>query len=177
MPNLTSAERSIYIDALLNNRTLLDVSANTGIGTGNIVNRIQETGAFIPLVAPHQQIYNQAAASGMTAAQVAAANNTTEADVNALILGAGLQPLGGKKPGGNIQNPTPTSAGPSSYGMGSGPSNILGSIPQIPSLRMVRKTARKQQDPNWKGQTDTILTSGRGVTDAANTSVKTLLGS
>lgn len=56
--------------------------------------------------------------------------------------------------------------------------SIVGSfIPQLPGLRMVRQNARRRNGPNWRGQTDTILTSGQGLTGSANTRVRTLLGS
>lgn len=57
------------------------------------------------------------------------------------------------------------------------PRMVLGQVPQLPGLRMVRQNARQREQAGWRGQTDTILTSGRGVTDPANTQVKTLLGS
>lgn len=56
-------------------------------------------------------------------------------------------------------------------------SNMFGAIPQLPGLRMVRRQARRQSNPNWRGTTDTILTSGQGLTTPANTAINTLLGS
>lgn len=47
---------------------------------------------------------------------------------------------------------------------------------QSPQLRQMRRTMRKENDKNWRGTTDTILTSSRGVKGAANTMNRTLLG-
>jgi hypothetical protein len=44
-------------------------------------------------------------------------------------------------------------------------------------LGKMKKPEFKANDPNWKGTTDNILTSGRGVTTSANVSRKKLLGS
>lgn len=56
------------------------------------------------------------------------------------------------------------------------PRGTFGQAPMLPGLRMVRQNARQRNRPGWSGTTDTILTSGRGVTDAANLQVRTLLG-
>jgi hypothetical protein len=222
MAKLTDAERAIYIDAITKGKTLLDVAREGNFSLDTVVNRIKETGAFIPLTAEHEKIYKEAVKYGLTSEEVAnrqtwLGNASNKAEVEALILGAGLAPLTGKFGAGEdglpitppatapgempvtapeIMTPPPISQGPNQYDslinnmnkqveglLGqlqqarSTPANIMGSIPQTPSLRMVRKTARRQNDPNWRGQSNTILTSGQGVTGPAKTKVKTLLGS
>lgn len=97
--------------------------------------------------------------------------------VNTGLAAAGLSLTGRKKP---VTQPKIGSDNPANA-FGQSPdygtmNSIFGQIPQIPSLRMVRKNAQRQADPNWKGTTDTILTSGQGLLTDANVSVKTLLG-
>lgn len=56
------------------------------------------------------------------------------------------------------------------------PKNVAGEVPRNPALRRVFNTARRENMPGWVGQTDTVLTSGRGVLAPANVQRKTLLG-
>ena len=79
--------------------------------------------------------------------------------------------LGG--PGG-IYGPTQGGRYSSGSGVSAIPKNVAGEVPRSPSLRSVRRASRKRNGTD--GQTDVIKTSGQGLTNEANTLVKTLLG-
>jgi hypothetical protein len=75
----------------------------------------------------------------------------------------------------NINN----AVGTASSNLSSSLANAFNFVPQdrMAKLGRAKKPTFKSDDPNFKGKTDTILTSGRGVTGAANVARKTLLGS
>jgi hypothetical protein len=154
-----------------------------------------------PLTAYQMGIYAEAKASGQSARDVAQSFNTQysipvkEQDVLDILYGAGLS-LDERKPhtspgvtapptattpqapefNGGLPGRQPDGAG--MYGATPvNPVNVPGQIPNSPSLRGVFAHARRRQSAGWRGQTDTILTSGRGVLDSAVLRKKVLLGS
>lgn len=166
---LDKKERSIYLDTVANQGTAWDASQSYGFNPGAVVNRLRETGLRTPLSPQVRQVYDIAEGYGLSSKDVAQQFGSTQLTVDTVLGGAGLS-LSGTQQFQNRQG---------GIDMGDRrPVRMPGyqSFMQNPGLRMVNRQKRRSEDPNWRGTTDTILTSGRGVTDPGNTQVKTLLG-
>lgn len=144
-----------------------------------------------PLTPYQQQVYDLAQANEMTSQDIAQSFNTIgyplqESEVDDLLMGAGLK-LPPRKPGG-VRGEQPTNPAltpqppeynggnpgrqPDGLGMYGGIqikyTNTPGTeMPQHPQLRSIWNDMRRRGRANYKGQTDTILTSARGVTGPA----------
>lgn len=171
----TADEQSAYFGALSSDVPAAMLPSIYGFSSDTLVNRLNETQLRIPLLESEMQAYNTAVQEGLNAEQAAARFGVSTEYVNTGLAAAGLT-LTGKKPATpkiGSDNPAAAFGQTPDYNM---MSSIFGQIPQIPSLRMVGKNAKRQADPNWRGTTDSILTSGQGILTDANISVKTLLG-
>lgn len=175
---ITDEERAAYIGALTSGSSAGDLPGMYGFSSQDMVSRLQEAQLLIPLLSNEQEAFNYAQSQGFTAEQAAQYFNVSLDYVNTGLAAAGLQ-LTGKKPTTKTTTTPQIGSNNPSAALLQAPNyrSILGGIPQIPSLRHTFKNAARQKDPNWMGTTDTILTSGRGLTDDANIEVKTLLGS
>lgn len=173
---ITPEEQSAYFGALASDVSATQLPGMYGFTADAMINRLKEAQLVIPLAASEMDAYNIAVSEGLNVSQAAQRFGVSTDYVNTGLAAAGLS-LTGKKP---VTQPKIGSDNPANA-FGQSPdygtmNSIFGQIPQIPSLRMVRKNAQRQADPNWKGTTDTILTSGQGLLTDANISVKTLLG-
>lgn len=177
---LDDDERTAYIDALTNGYNANAVAEKYNVSGQRVVDTLRGAGLVMPLIEDHQTVYDAAQSIGMGPAGVADAFGVDQSVVDTLLGAAGVSLSGTPKkpkpkPKPITGNTTPITDGLPDYN--SDISNMLGSIPQLPGLRMVRRRARRQDDPNWRGTTDTILTSGRGVTTPADTRMPLLSGS
>lgn len=154
-----------------------------------------------PLTPYQQQEYENMQAGGFDSADVAAIYNSIgyplkESEVNDILAGAGITPRK-PKPGGTTgerpTNPALTPAAPEfeggmpgrqADGLGmyggtpiSGVNTPGAQMPQHPQLRSIWNEMRRRSKPGYKGQTDTILTSARGVLGNALLRKKVLTGS
>jgi predicted DNA-binding protein (UPF0251 family) len=172
---ITAEEQTAYSAALRSDVSAAMLPSIYGFSSESMLGRLKESELRIPLTSSEMDAFNIAQSEGLTVDQAATRFGVTADYVNTGLGAAGLS-LTGKKPAApKIGSDNPASA------FGQMPdynqmASIFGQIPQIPSLRMVMKNSKRQADPNWKGTTDTILTSGQGLTTDANISVKTLLG-
>ena len=172
---ITPEEQSAYFGALASDVSATQLPGMYGFTADAMINRLREAQLVIPLAGSEMDAYNIAVQEGLNVSQAAQRFGVSTDYVNTGLAAAGLS-LTGKKPATpkiGSDNPANAFGQNPDYAM---MNSIFGQIPQIPSLRMVRKNAQRQADPNWKGTTDTILTSGQGLLTDANVSVKTLLG-
>lgn len=201
---LDETERQIYMDALRNGWNIFHIAEEYGFEPDEVLTRLQEAGLTMPMGEREHDIYIQARNEGLTAEQVAEQWNEPLDVVQGILSSAGLnlsgRPISGRPPkddagagdlggtpGAGVDAPTMPGGDLGTGGMYTpiqinipempSFSNMFGAIPQLPGLRMVRRQARRQSDPNWRGTTDTILTGGQGLTAPANTAINTLLGS
>jgi len=173
---ITAEEQTAYSAALRSDVSAAMLPSIYGFSSESMLGRLNEAQLRIPLTSSEMDAFNIAQSEGLTVDQAATRFGVSTDYVNT-GLGAAELSLNGKKP---VTTPKIGSDNPANA-FGQMPdynqmSSIFGQIPQIPSLRMVMKNSKRQADPNWKGTTDTILTSGQGLTTDANISVKTLLG-
>jgi transposase-like protein len=145
-----------------------------------------------------QGIYYSAKARGLTAHDLASDARSrgilgiTEDKINTLLGNAGLN-LDSRAPftqeetsiPNTVNNPGKDGLPPDVDGLGiygdagkdNTPAGISGRVPRNPMLASVFRHARRTKSPGYRGQTDTILTGGQGLTDKPMTDRKTLLGS
>lgn len=174
------AEVGLYMEALTKGYTAQDIAYMNGMDFGTVTNRLQETGLLMPLVPEHEQLYQYAESEGMSTEQLAASLGEETSVVAGFLTAAGKS-LTGKKPATKAPIADPGfSVNPGRSGVTRSAvtptRQILGGIPQAPGLRMVTQNQRRSEDPDWQGTTDTILTSGRGVTSAANIMTRNMVG-
>ena len=149
-----------------------------------------------------QDIYNQAKTAQLSSADLAQWQNmngipVTRQEIDTIIKGAGLEPLLGrqpyKQPGATVPS-TATSQQPPAFPGGlpgaqpegggmygnapkiDTPTWVTGNVPNHPMLKGVFRNARRRNTYGWRGQTDTILTTARGVLNAAQLAKPKLQG-
>jgi hypothetical protein len=132
-----------------------------------------------------QKVYDRAVINQETAADVAQFQNlngvpVTTTQIETILKGAGLQLQGRqpyREPGADATEPAKNPVPPEYPGGLPGrqerggmygvsfevPRNITGEVPRHPGLRGIFRNARRRNKAGWKGQTDTILTSARGI--------------
>lgn len=177
---ISDRERELYIKTLGSTQDLWSNITDAGVSSGLALQRLNEAQLYVPLVQDQQEVFDWASENKVSAGDLATATGISDEVINTNLTGAGLSLPGGSKDKASTGLPRQQTDGGGMYGFAPAaetPRNVVGQIPMLPQLRNVRKNAKRQNDPNWKGTTDTILTSGRGLLEPANTSVKTLLGS
>lgn len=177
---LTDPERKLYIDTITSGKDLMSVLTSTGITPTAALERLQQTQLYVPLSQEHQQVFDWASSNKISAAELAASSGTPLENINTVLGAAGLTLPGGEKTGTTTQLPGMDSNYPGGLPREQTRGGMYGfsaeGVSMNPALLGARRQAKRRADPNYRGQTDTILTGGQGVLGDANTQVKTLLG-
>jgi hypothetical protein len=177
---ITDAERKLYIDTVSGGRDIVDVLGKTGISASDALSRLQEAQLYVPLTQSHQQAFDWAKGNKVSAPQLAELANAPLGEIETRLTAAGLTLPKTKNTGTITQLPGSDSNYPGGLPREQEAGGMYGlskeGISLNPAMIGVRRQAKRRADPNWRGQTDTILTGGQGVLGDANTQIKTLLG-
>lgn len=187
-PTLDADHAQLYTDVLSSDLNVWDASQSFNFEAQGAVDALQKSGLRVPLNANDRGIYDAAFEGGATTSDVANYFGANEDHLNIILGGANLELPGIEKQLGS--NPTtsltagdPTGGAPSTASFAAGFQEVYDNafqfVPQAPKekLTMNGDEGFKSDDTDWTGTTDTILTSGRGVTKKANVKKQKLTGS